>query len=647
MSKKKQHHLKKVNTAPSSKQKQSIWTRDTLLPLIGIIILTLLAFVPVFDAEFVNWDDDKNFSDNPLITTLNKENFWSNIREIFVTPVIGNYNPLPIFTFAIEQHVFGLDQPLYWHLNNLLLHIGCVIAVYMIGIRLKLSTLATILLAGLFAVHPMRVESVAWVTERKDVLFGIFYLWGMYLYLKNLQEGSSVLRTVVILILFTLSLFSKIQAVIFPVSLVLLDYLHTGKFTLKQFLSKWYLFAGSLAFGILGIYLLGEQGSLESTTEYLDFQRVFIGSYSYLIYLVKSIVPFRLSPLYPYPQSFPVGFYPSILVFFAAAGLLITSYLKGWKHLFFGIAFFSANIFFLLQIKGAGQGFLADRFTYIAYIGLFYLMAYGYDEYLTRLSNPLKYTVVVAPLLVYSVMTFQQCKIWKNSGTLWTHVTKYYTNTTLPYGNRANYYRDIGESDKALQDYARAIALKPNEAGPYNSRARLYFDSGKQSDLSLALNEYNLAIARADTIAEYFTNRGATYARMGDFDNALIDLNAAVELDPSFLNSYLNRSVIHNQLGNTQMAIDDLEAYVKQSPYKAGLWYELGRLYSSLNNYQKAHDRLTRAIQLNNREGSYYVERAKAQYSLNKKTQAENDLNMATQLGAKIPPKVSQIILGK
>ena len=646
MSKKKKQQLTKAKSAPKPTHK-SIWTKDNILPLIGIIILTVVAFLPVFDAEFVNWDDDKNFSDNPLITSLNADNFWSNLKEIFVTPVIGNYNPLPIVTFAIEHQIFGLDQPIFWHLNNLLLHLGCVIAVYMIGIRLKLSTAATILLAGLFAIHPMRVESVAWVTERKDVLFGIFYLWGMYLYLKNLQEGNSTWRTIVIFLFFTLSLFSKIQAVIFPVSLVLIDYLHVGKFNLKQFLNKWYLFAGSLAFGILGIYLLGEQGSLESATSYSGFQRIFIGSFSYLIYLVKSIVPFRLSPLYPYPQSFPVGFYPTILVFVAAAVLLITSYIKGWKQLFFGIAFFSANIFFLLQIKGAGQGFMADRFTYIAYIGLFYLIAYGYDKYLGGLSKYLKYAVAIIPLLIYSVMTFQQCKIWKNSGTLWTHVTKYYTNTTLPYGNRANYYRDIGESEKALQDYARSIALKPDEAGPYNSRARLYFDSGKESDLPLALNEYNLAISKADTIAEYYTNRGATYARMGDMNNALIDLNQAVELDPTFLNSYLNRSVIHNQLGNTQMAINDLEEYVRQSPYKADLWFELGKLYFSLNNYQVASDRLTRAIQLNNRNGKYYLERAKAQFSINKKTQAINDLNMATQLGTKVPPNVSQIIMGQ
>lgn len=620
---------------------------NTLIPLIGLTFLTVIAFFPVLDAEFVNWDDDKNFSENVLITGLNSENFWSNVKQIFVTPVIGNYNPLPIFTFAIEHQVFGLDQPIYWHLNNLLLHIGCVIFVFLIGQRLRLSLWATILFAGLFAIHPMRVESVAWVTERKDVLFGIFYLWGMWLYLKNIQGETKLWRTILITLLFVLSLFSKIQAVIFPVSLILLDYLEQGKLTLKQFYTKAHLFAGSIAFGMYGIKLLAEQGSLESTADYSDFQRIFIGSFSYLIYYIKALVPFKLSPLYPYPSDFPVSYYPSILSFVAGGGVMLWSYLKGWKHLCFGVTFFTANVFFLLQIKGAGQGFMADRFTYIAYLGLFYLMAFAYDRYLAKASNPIKYAAVIIPLLIYSIMTFTQSKVWKNSDTLWTHVLKYYTNTTLPYGNRANYYRDTGQTAKALQDYAKTISLKPQEAGPYNSRARLYFDSGKESDLPLALREYNLAIERVDTIAEYYANRGATYARLGQLQPALKDLNKAITLDPTFTNSFLNRSVIHRQLGNVQAAIKDLEAYMKNSAYQPDLWYELGAMYNRINDYKSGLQKLNRAVQLDNKKGIYFIERGKANFSLGNKAQAVSDINTATQLGADVPAKVKEVILGQ
>lgn len=617
----------------------------TILSIVGLIGLTLIAFLPVLDAEFVNWDDDRNFTANALITSLNSQNFWANVREIFVTPVIGNYNPLPIFTFAIEKQLFGFDQPIYWHLNNLILHIGCVIFVFLIGKRLHFTWLATILFAGLFAVHPMRVESVAWITERKDVLFGIFYLWGIWLYLKNIQDKPILWRSILIFGVFILSLFSKIQAVIFPISLVLIDYLHHGHFSFKQFYSKGHLFAASLAFGLLGIHFLDEQGSLNSSTHYSDFQRIFVGSLSYLIYYIKSLVPFRLSPLYPYPNNFPVWFYPSILSFGIGLLVLINSYLKEWKHLFFGISFFTANVFFLLQIKGAGQGFMADRFTYIAYMGIFYLMAYTFDRYASNLSKWIRYLIVALPLIIYSSMTYHQCKVWKNSETLWTHVLKYYQNTTLPYGNRANYYRDIGQVDKALQDYHQAINLKPNDSEPYNSRARLYFDSGKNSDLPLALREYSLAIEKDPNVAEYYANRGATYARLGQMENALQDLNKGIEVDPSFMNTYLNRSVIHNQLNNIDKAIKDLETYLKFDPTKSDLWYELGRLYLSKNDLQNGLINLDKAIQLNQSKGHYYIERAKTKFSLNSKDQAVKDINRAIQLGSDIPTKIREIIL--
>ncbi len=610
-----------------------------------LLAITLICFFPALQAEFVNWDDDRNFYENELITTLNSENFFANLKSIFVTPVIGNYNPLPIATFAIEQRLFGLDQPFYWHLNNILLHLGCIALVYMIGLRMSLSTLGALLLAGLFAVHPMRVESVAWVTERKDVLFGLFYLWGMLLYIKTKVEDKSIWRSVAILLCFVLSLFSKIQAVIFPVTLILIDYWFSGTITWKSIFSKVHLFAFSIGFGLLGIYFLRDQGSLDSSADYTFFERIFVGSFSYFIYYVKAIIPFRLSPLYPYPSNMPAYFYPSILSFVAGGAALLYTYFKGLKTWFFGIAFFTVNIFFLLQILGAGQGFMADRFTYIAYFGLFFIAAYYFDHYTTNLNTPIKYAILALPLLSYGVMTFQQSRVWTNSGTLWTHVLKYYNKVTLPYGNRANYYRDIGETEKALADYAATIALDGSKAGPYNSRARLFFDSGKNSDLPKALEEYNKAIEIEPLESEYYTNRGATYARLGKLNEALSDLNKAIEINPQFANAYLNRSVINSQLNNVDGAISDIETHLSFKPYNPDLWYECGRLKNLKNNYAGAIPNLNKAIQYNPNKGMYYVERGKALFSTGQGQQAIADIQRAKSLGYAVPDNVWNTIM--
>ena len=174
-----------------------------------ILTATFITFSPSLDNGFVNWDDDRNFLENEHITTLNPTNFWKNTKKIFTSDVIGGYNPLTIWTFLLEQKMFGLDQPMYWHLDNILLHLVCVFFVFWIGVRLNLGLIGASILALLFGIHPMRVESVAWVTERKDVLFGAFYLAAMFYYIKGKQDGFRKRDYFIIALCFVLSLFSK------------------------------------------------------------------------------------------------------------------------------------------------------------------------------------------------------------------------------------------------------------------------------------------------------------------------------------------------------------------------------------------------------------------------------------------------------
>ena len=428
-SKRKKKELRKKKKISPQKQlkiekakkasRQVYFNRAHWLLLAGILILTFIFFFPSLNNDFVNWDDDRNIYENELITTLNDHNFWSNVKKIFTTDVIGGYNPLTIFTFALEQKFFGIEKPFYWHLNNLILHLLCTLLVFLIGIRMKLGYVGTIILALLFGFHPMRVESVAWLTERKDVLFGVFYLLAMYYYIKGKQEGFRKRDYIIIGVSFVLSLFSKIQAVILPISLILVDYYlsKSGKITFKSILRKTPYFIGSLIVGLLGIYFLKDQGSIDQQA-YHGGSRIFIGSYSLFVYYMKSLVPYELSPLYPYPSSLDWRFYASISSFIGTAALLWFAYRKKWKVLFFGIAFFLANVVLLLQILGAGQGFLADRFTYIPYLGIFFIFAF-YIEKLVNYKVKFKWpilSITALVILAYGILTFNQCKIWKNGG---------------------------------------------------------------------------------------------------------------------------------------------------------------------------------------------------------------------------------------
>lgn len=383
------------------------------------------------------------------------------------------------------------------------------------------------------------------------------------------------------------------------------------------------------------------QGSITEQA-YSGISRLFIGSYSLGVYYIKSIIPFRLSPLYPYPSALGWEFYASIITFILTAIGLYLAYVKKNKVVFFGVGFFMANVFMLLQILGAGQGFLADRFTYMAYFGLFFIFAYYANKAIVDKPS-LKMPIIglcSALLLGYAFMTFQQSKIWKDSGTLWTHVLKYYTKSTLPWGNRANFYRDSGRTQDALRDYNERIRLKGDDPEPYNSIARLYFNFNQRDSLLKALYNYNKAIELKPNDAEFVVNRGATYAKLGDLQNSLKNLNQAEQINPKFANIYLNRSVIYNQSGDYNNALRDIDKYLALKPNFPDMWYEKGRIHNYRSESTQAIDALNKAIGMNGRNGIFFFERAKTYYKTRQMAQAKQDLATSQQLGFKGDPSV-------
>lgn len=631
----------KTDSSPSS----GSW--KLFLPGLVAVLITFICFSSSLNNEFVNWDDDKNFYENPLVQNVTKDNFWKTSKEIFSSGVIGNYNPLPIWTFAIEKLTFGFDNPGKWHLTNVLLHLICVFLVYFLSRRLRLGWQAAFLIALLFGIHPMRVESVAWVTERKDVLFGLFYLAALWQYVLY-KEDQKGIRWVWMSALFLLSCFSKIQAVSLPLSMMALDYYLSPRRwewsdVLRSGIAKIPFFLISLGFGLYGVLELKEFGSLASVEQVVEFSlldRLAIGGYSFMVYLAKFVFPYKMSPLYPYESEVPGLYYGIAAIALAGTvGALVVALRKDYRALGFGLLFFIVNIVFLLQIVGAGQGFLADRFTYIAYFGLFFALAKTLETVLADRPSirSAMYGGTIAYLGIFAVMTIRQNNIWDNSETLWTHVLQYYKNTTLPYGNRANYYRDKKMYKEALADYDTTIKMKDDQPGAYNSRARLYFDVAKGRDtLLLALSDYNKAIQYEPNNGEYWINRGATHARLGMIDQAVEDLNKGLQLKPDHASGYINRSIMYRNLGKIELSLKDIETYLTLNPYSGDLWYEKGNALRMLRRDKEAVDAYTQALQFDTPNVPlYYYERAKAYFTIQKKAEAIADYQQAISRGYK------------
>jgi len=611
-------------TSKSKKKKKKSFSPILLLAIFSLV--SLIALAPALDADFVYWDDDVNVYENPNIQSLSPEN----IQAIFTDDVIGNYNPLPIFTFALEHAAFGMN-PQVMHFNNILLHILGVFMVYLIAFQLKINRWGSLLVALLFAIHPMRVESVAWITERKDVLFALFYWISLLWYIRSKRKGKHKFFWYALMI-FPLALLSKIQAVSLPLSMLCVDYLRTGKIRWSDIIQKWPFFLLSLLTGLYGVIALREQGSIDpaETERLFHFgDRLIIGAYSYIIYLYKLIVPYPMAPMYPYPDGLKWFHYTIAAGILPLGGLLYWLWKKEYRIWLFGFAFFTMNVIFVLQIVGAGQGFLADRFTYVGYFGFFFISGHYFSKY--RWDQKMWKWAVLSLLTLYMVLSFMQSQIWKNSDTMWSHVLKYNDQTPLPFGNRGNYFRDNGIRDKALQDYSSAIKLDGTRHSTYNSRGRLYFQSG---ELQKALADYNEALSLDPTNGEYYSNRGATYARLGNMQAALEDLNKSVQYKPDHAEAYLNRAITLDALGDPAAAANDLEQYLKLRPNDAEMWFNYAFFSFKANQNARAKGAIDQAIILNANNGKYYNTRAKIQIQSGNLQQARADAQKASQLGA-------------
>ncbi|MBK8721894.1 MAG: tetratricopeptide repeat protein [Saprospiraceae bacterium] len=596
-----------------------------------VLAITFVIFYTCVNNQFVNWDDEDNFIKNPFLKSFDFES----IKNIFTQTILGNYNPLPIFTFAIERALAGSLNPKLMHFDNILLHLICTFFAYKILIELKLSKTASLIGALLFGIHPMRVESVAWVTERKDVLFGAFFLPAVWLYIKDTLAEKRT-RSVLIFILFILALFSKIQAVSLPLTFLAIDYYFGRPLKFNLITEKLHYFLASLLIGSIGIYFLGQNNSLSETqTNFNILDRLFIGNYSYFNYILKFIFPYQMSPLYPYPGSLSIEFYLSAILLIPFGYLCYKWYKNDNKALLFGVLFFTFNVMFLLQILGAGQGFLADRFTYIPYLGLFFLIGYLYDWVAKNHASKLSILNIGLGiyLVVFAFMSNVQCKVWENGETLWTHVLKYYQNATTPWQNLGQYYRENKMYDKALPNINKALSLKPSTS-LYNSRGKIYFDSNKRD---LAIQDYDAGINLGDknpkTLGEVYVNRGAALASIGQLDKAILDFNKGLELDPTQLNGYSNRGLYHFQTRQYEKAISDQTNYLKMNPLNYEMYYERAISKAALGKYQEAIQDFDIALANVKNKPFFYYERGRSHQALGNSAAAQRDFDTAKSLG--------------
>jgi lipoprotein NlpI len=612
--------------------------RKFLLPLLiclSLAILTIIAFSPLKDSGFIVYDDEQYITKNVYVQSgLNTES----ISQAFSSDLAkysGHWHPLTWLSLMLDHSLFGLN-PTGYHLVNLLFHVLNTVLLFLVLRRMTKTTWPGTFVAALFAIHPLHVESVAWVVERKDVLSTFFWMLTLGAYSYYVEQKTAQ-RYAFILLFFILGLMSKPMLVTLPFVLLLLDFWPLQRFSeaipatripaaeIKPAVSgkkkksrkkdaekaaaaekvsevtkpavpefKWSLiyplllekvplFVLAILSSVVTYLAAHSSGTVPSLDVLTPSVRIGNAFVSYVVYIGKMIVPVNLAVFYPHPGNVVLWQVLGAAIFLIAATSVVIWKAKKLPYLATGWFWYLGTLLPVIGIIQAGTQAMADRYTYVSLIGLFIIIAWGIPELLKNWKHrqEILVSLSVLSLLVFSVITWNQAGYWKNSITLFDHVLEVTHNNWLITNNRGLAYKNLGDYPQAIKDFDEAIRIKPEYAEAYYNRGLAHKALGNAGQ---AIADYSRAISIKPNMAEAYNNRGNAYGESGDCNLALMDFNAALEINPSFAEAYMNRGNAYNCLGNYQQAIEDYGRAIEKKPDYAASYYNRAVAYSKMGN---------------------------------------------------------------
>ncbi|MBW1768084.1 MAG: tetratricopeptide repeat protein [Deltaproteobacteria bacterium] len=598
-----------------------------------ISLFTFLVFSNTLDNGFVNYDDNKIVCENNLV----KELSWENTKEIFSHFTLTQYFPLVIFSHSVEYAIAGFDPWLY-HLNNLVLHIlNCLLFFWLIHI-LSGSVSASIVGALLFGIHPLHVESVAWIAERRDTLSTFFFFGALISYCYYITEYR--LRYFLLsLFLFIFSLLSKQTVVTLPILLYLFDYRYSRRFDKRAILEKIPFFIFSIIFALSAI--IGNQftGGLGAKGLVPITDRVLVACRSIIFYLEKTLLPTGLSVTYPYPNEVS-ALDPNYFISLILLGIITISVaysIRYTRQIAFGGLFFLITLLPVLDIiPKTGTDFAADRYMYLPSIGLFYLAGLGCDRLFSinilkeRIKRAALYIFPIVVFGFFSILTYERNDIWQDSGSLWKDTISKYPESVLAHNNLGVFYQKKGLTEAAFREFQRALELNPGYADIHNNLGLYYWQKG---DYRKAIASLKHAIEIRPDFAEAFNSLGICYHGLGLFNEAISYYQKGLNLQP-------DSAVLHNNLGISYMEAGKYDEAAEE--YRTAIAIDsdfamphenLGVLFSQTGMFREAIWEYKIALSLEPENGKVHYELAVEYYFEKEYGLAVRHCDKAIELG--------------
>lgn len=565
-----------------------------------LVLATAIVYWPALNHQFINYDDPAYVTQNRYVRMGLT---YGSIQWAFTTVHMGNWNPLTWLSHMLDYQIYELN-PKGHHLTNIILHILNTLALFALLNRLTGKLWRSALVAAIFALHPLRVESVAWVSERKDVLSTFFFIATILAYVFYVQKPTRGAYATII-VLFILGLMAKPMLVTLPCVLLLLDYWPLERFTFgrsrsstpssavehysipeislnpKPFTEKIPLFILSAVFCIVTIYAQRVSKAIISIHDYPLMVRISNALLAYANYLWKTFWPSNLAVIYPLPENVPI--FHSILAFLFLIGLSLL-FLWLWRrqpHLLVGWLWFIGTLVPVIGLIQVGLQAMADRYTYIPSVGVYLLVVWAVAE----LTRKWRYRTILAGLSSFIVVgllaitTSTQLTFWENSLSLFTHTLHVTKKNYIAHTNLGDALDKCGRYPEAMVHYGEALRIKPDDAFPYYKLATDLDIVGRIED---ALRYYRKSLQIDPNNPQAHSNFGVALMRQGDTAEAKRHFAEALRLDPDLGDAHYNLGLALSSEGKIEEAIGHYNEALRQNPSDSEIKMTLERAQADL-----------------------------------------------------------------
>jgi len=610
-----------------SKSKQINQNRLNLIRNVSltflIFILPLTVYWQVKNFDFINYDDPTYVYKNAKIQ---QGLTVSNIKWSFTAIVSGNWHPITVLSHMADCQLYGLN-PGNHHLTNVFLHLANTFLLFFILWKMTGREYESAFVAALFALHPLHVESVAWISERKDVLSTFFLLLTIWSYIKYIEE-KTFYRYLIICLFFIMGLMAKPMLVTLPFVLLLLDLwpleridfrsseksltLKRGTKTNSPFILNFYflfrdnfllvyekipLFALTISSCVITFLSQQSAGAIKSFNHFPFQVRFFNAVVSYTKYITKMIWPSNMAIFYPYTEMFSVWQITISFILLFLISIIAVRLLKGHPYFIVGWFWYLGTLIPVIGLIQVGGQALADRYTYIPFIGLSIIISWGGYELFKkwRLKN-FGIGLALLSITIFTVITWNQIRYWRNNTLLYNHTIEVTDNNFIAHHNLGNSLVNQDKIPEAIYNYKKTIQIKPDLAEAHNNLGAAL---EKILNLKEAIKYYSMALNIQPDYAEAHNNIGNLFRKTGQIEQAIRHLSRALILKPNYAEAHNNIGNVLELNGKTKQAIEHYQKALKIKPDFAVVHNNLGATLMRNKQTDDALYHYNKALQLN------------------------------------------------